>query len=353
MRHLSLFFGLVGLILMTLVTPLRAQEAVVCLQEQLAALGHDPGPPDGSVGPATRRALGALEAANGVVADRKLDPFSALVFCRELGLADPALKRHWPAFGRRLRIEIAGTPDNDLRTDLLFEANAALSKVETLFDLELAAPVNIVFGSNAAEIAERAAPLTASPVGAVRRFAFRLCRAAPDYGVSSSHLPGVILFCHRPDAVYHGGFNTREVRNQLGRMLAMEMITQLTGDPATGSDDQYFRRNGPMWLIVGTMQLLQREVDDVTTPLGRKTSVEKLRKEGVPHPRAMEYYLSSLEDPVGIGRTGFLVTDDLTRETGLAPLGVFYRTLGTGASVDEAFEQAFGKSLDEVYEGYP
>jgi peptidoglycan hydrolase-like protein with peptidoglycan-binding domain len=352
MRHLSRLVGLISLML-ALATPLRAEDSVTCLQEQLAALGHDPGPPDGSVGPATRRALAAYEAANGVVADRKLDAFSAQVFCRELGLADPALKRHWPAFGRRLRVEIAGVPDNDLRTDLLLEADAAVSKVEMLFKVELATPVDIVLGSNAAEIAERAIPMTASPAGAVQRFATRLCQDAPDYGVSSSHLPGVILFCHRPDAVYHGGFNTREVRNQLGRVLAMEMITQLTGDPATGSDADYFRRNGPMWLIVGTMQLLQREVDGVTTPLGRQKSAEKLREEGITNPRRMEYYQASLEDPAGIGKTGLLVTDDLTRETGLAPLGVFYRTLGTGVSVDEAFERAFGKSLDEVYEGYP
>jgi peptidoglycan hydrolase-like protein with peptidoglycan-binding domain len=353
MQRLSPLFGLVSLMLIALALPLRADEAVVCLQKQLAALGHDPGPPDGSVGPATRRALEAFEAANGDVADRPLDAFSALVFCRELGLTDTALKRHWPSFGRRLRIEIAGTPDNQLRSDLLFEASAAVSKVETLFDVDLAAPVNIVFGSNATEIADRAIPLARSSAGAVRRFAKRLCEDAPGYGVSSSHLPGVILFCTRPGAVSIGGFNIRDVRNELGRLLAMEMVTQLTGDPATGSDDDYFRRNGPMWLIVGTMQLLQREVDGVITPLGRKTSVEKLRKEGVAHPKAMEFYLSSLEDPVGIGRTGLLVADDLTRESGLAPLGVFYRTLGTGASVDEAFERAFGKSLDDVYQGYP
>jgi hypothetical protein len=195
--------------------------------------------------------------------------------------------------------------------------------------------------------------LTDSPAASVRRFAKRLCQDAPDYGIASTHLPGVILFCHRPDATYNSGFTARDLRNQLGRMLAMEMITQLTGDPATGSDDEYLRRNGPMWLIVGTMQLLQREVDGVITPLGRKTSVEKLRTEGVTNPRRMEYYLSSLEDPAGIGRTGLLVTDDLTRESGLQPIGTFYRVLGTGLTVEDAFQAAFGKSLAEVYEGYP
>ncbi len=333
--------------------PALAGEGALCLQEQLSTLGFDPGKPDGKIGPATRRALAAFEAANTPVAMRALDEFSALVFCRELGLEDPDLKRHWPAFGRRLRIEIAGEPDNDLRTALLNEANAALLKVETLFDVRLVAPVDIVFGSDAGEIAERAVPLTASSAGAVKRFGVQMCQDAPDYGVSSTHLPGVILFCHRPDAVYNGGFNIRAVRNQLGRMLAMEMITQLTGDPATGSDDTYYRRNGPMWLIVGTMQLLQREVDDVITPLGRKTSVEKLRTEGVPDPRSMAYFLSSVDDPEGIGRTGLLVTDDLTREQGLATLGVFYRALGTGETVDTAFERAFGKSLDQVYQSYP
>ncbi|NJS38228.1 MAG: peptidoglycan-binding protein [Rhodobacteraceae bacterium] len=333
--------------------PAAAGENATCLQEQLATLGFNPGPADGKIGPATRNALAAYEAANAIVADRQLDAFSALVFCRELAGADKNLSRHWPSFGRRLRIEVAGTPDNDLRTDLLLEASKALTVVESLFGIQLAAPVDIVIGSNAAKISDRAAPLTETSAASVRRFTARLCQDAPDYGIASNHLPGVILFCHQPDATYNSGFTARDLRNQLGRVLAMEMITQLTGDPATGSDDEYLRRNGPTWLIVGTMQLLQREVDGVITPLGRKTSVEKLRTDGVTNPRHMEYYLSSLEDPAGIGRTGLLVTDDLTRETGLKPIGEFYRLLGTGLTVDDAFQRAFGKTLAEVYEGYP
>lgn len=338
---------------MGLGAPLHADEGALCLQKQLAALGHDPGAADGRVGPATRRALEAYEAENGQLADRTLDSFSAIIFCRELGLRDSALAKEWPSSGRRLRVEIAGEPDDQLRADLIYEANAALSKILALFDLQLAAPVDIVFGSDAEEIAQRAKAFTESSDGAVERSARRLCREAPEYGVSTTYLPGVILFCQRPDAVYHGGFPPREVRNQLGGMMAMELIFQLTGDPANGSDEDYFRRTGPMWLIVGTMQLLQREVDAITTPLGRQNAAKKLRAEGILNPGKVEYYQSSLEDPVAIGRTGLLVTDDLTRESGLVAIGVFYRGLGTGLSVDEAFERAFGKTRQAVYEGYP
>lgn len=353
MRCWSRVLGVLGLAILGLAAPVSAEEGALCLQRQLAALGHDPGATDGRIGPATRRALEAYEAEKGRVADRRLDAFSAIVFCRELGLRDPALAREWPSSDRRLRVEIAGEPDDQLRADLIYEANAALAKVETLFDLKLAAPVDIVFGSDPQAIAARAKDFTESSDGAVDRSARRLCREAPEYGVSTTYLPGVILFCQRPDAVYHGGFPPREVRNRLGGMLAMEVIFQLTGDPANGSEEEYFRRTGPMWLIVGTMQLLQREVDETSTPLGRKNAAEKLRAEGILNPRRVEYYQSSLEDPVAIGKTGLLVADDLTRERGLRPIGVFYRALGTGATVDEAFEQAFGKSRAEVYEGYP
>lgn len=353
MNRFPRFCLVAGMALLSLTLAVRAEEGVLCLQNQLAALGFDPGPADGSAGPATRRALDQYETANGKVADRTLDAFSAIVFCRELGLRDAALTRHWPASGHRLRIEIADTPDDNIKAALLSEANAALGKVETLFKVRLAAPVDIVFGTEASKIAKRAEPFTASSAGAVGRFASGVCKDAPDYGVSMTHLPGVILICQQSGVVYHGGFDQREVRSRLGHMLAMEMIAQLTGDPANGSEEDYLRRTGPMWLVVGTMQLLQREVDGVITPLGRKTAAEKLRKDGVTNPRKMEYYSSSLEDAAGIGRTGLLVTEDLTRETGLALIGEFYRTLGTGASVDDAFQTVFGKSRAEVYEGYP
>ncbi|MBL9054547.1 MAG: peptidoglycan-binding protein [Tabrizicola sp.] len=345
--------GLMFLAVVALAAPSFAEEGVLCLQKQLASLNYDPGPLDGKVGPATRRALARFEDDEGLVADRRLDAFSAIIFCHELGLRNPDLAKQWPSASGSQRVEIAGEPDNQLRFVIAQEATAARIKIATLFDVRLAAPVDIVAGSTAREIAESAKPFTESSDGAVDRAAERLCRDAPAYGFNTTYLPGVILFCQRPGAVYHGGFPPRDARNLLGRMLAMEMIFQLTGDPANGSEDEYLRRTGPMWLIVGTMQLLQREVDGATTPLGRQKAVEKLRTEGIRNPRSMEYYLSSLEDPVGIGRTGFLVTDDMTRDTGLSPIGIFYRNLGIGASLDEAFQAAFGKSRTAVYEGYP
>lgn len=216
-----------------------------------------------------------------------------------------------------MREQSAGTPD-DVMATLQSEASAALSKVETLFEVRLAAPVDIVFGTDPAKIAERAEPLIASSAGAVGRVASGVCKDAPGRGVSMTHLPGVILICQRPGVVYHGGFDPREVRGRLGHMLAMELIAQLSGDRANGPEEDYLNR-----------------------------TAEKLRKDGVTNPRKMEYYSSSLADAEGIGRTGLLVADDLTSETGLALIGVFYRTLGTGVSVEESagLRQIAGRGL--------
>jgi hypothetical protein len=336
-----------------LTAPARADEAVICLQEQLAALGFDPGKADGQAGPATRSALADYEAANTPLSSRTLDSFTALVFCRELGLRDPALAEFWPSDGRRLRVEVAGPRDDDLRAALLAEANDALTLVETQMDLRLAAPIDIVIGSTPQEIVKRAQEFTAFDVPALQRRVTELCQDAPDFGVNFTHLPGVILFCHQPGVTFGLGFYPIELRKELGRLMAVEMMLQLTGDTTTGSDADYYRRNGPMWLIVGTMQLLQRELDGNATPLGRQKAAERLRQEGVPHPRTMELAQANLEDPVGLGRTGLLVTDDLTRETGLAPIAAFYRALGIGSEVEDAFRLAFGRTLAEIYEGYP
>jgi hypothetical protein len=302
-----------------LTAPARADEAVICLQEQLAALGFDPGKADGQAGPATRSALADYEAANTSLSSRTLDSFTA----------------------------------DDLRAALLAEANDALTLVETHMDLRLAAPIDIVIGSTPQEIVKRAQEFTAFDVPALQRRVTELCQDAPDFGVNFTHLPGVILFCHQPGVTFGLGFYPIELRKELGRLMAVEMMLQLTGDTTTGSDADYYRRNGPMWLIVGTMQLLQRELDGNATPLGRQKAAERLRQEGVPHPRTMELAQANLEDPVGLGRTGLLVTDDLTRETGLAPIAAFYRALGIGSEVEDAFRLAFGRTLAEIYEGYP
>lgn len=231
--------GLLACLLSALAAPTQASEAVVCLQDQLAALGFGPGTADGRPGPATRAALAVHEAAEGTLASRDLVPFSAIVFCRELGLRDPSLRQHWPAFGRRLRVEGAGNGDGTLRARLAEEATAAPSKVETRFGVRPAAPVVIVIGSDAGAIAERARPHTGASAGAVGRFAAQTCRdAPPENGIGSTHLPGVILFCHRPEAPFPRGFNARELRNRQGHMLAMEMIAQLIGDPANGKEDE-------------------------------------------------------------------------------------------------------------------
>ena len=331
-----------------------AGEGAVCLQDQLAALGFDPGTPDGKIGPATRRALAEYEAANTALAARPLDQVSAIVFCRQLGLRDADLARYWPASPRVLRVEGAGARDDDLRGAMLREALKAIGIVQQQLGVKLAAPVSIVVGSNAKEIAAVAKDFTEASPGAVDRFAKRTCDAARDNGgIRADALPGVILFCHRPDQVFNDWFIDVDFRKQLGGLVVMQAINQLTGDLGTGTDAEYYRANGPMWLMVGTMQLVQREVDGNVTELGRIKSAERLRAEGLPHPERMETYQSNLEDPELLGKTGLLVTYDLTLESGLAPVGKFYQELGLGVPVDDAFMIAFGQSMKDFYQRYP
>jgi|GEM_PF-2024011 len=80
---LVIAIGLTGV-----VQPVRADSGVACVQEQLTALGSDPGPIDGQFGRKTLSAFDALVASNpeqfGEVADTRLSAVSAAEWCSTL-----------------------------------------------------------------------------------------------------------------------------------------------------------------------------------------------------------------------------------------------------------------------------
>jgi uncharacterized protein (TIGR02594 family) len=92
------------------------------IQRRLKALGHDPGPEDGAMGPLTRKAIAAFQAEGGLVVDGVAGPdLLRRLFPEELGAAElapwyaEALRRKGLHEGRD-RAELARFLRSDGRT---------------------------------------------------------------------------------------------------------------------------------------------------------------------------------------------------------------------------------------------
>ena len=232
-----------------------ARDAALCLQNQLVAMGEDPGPVDGVVGARTRAAAGRVREAapDETLAALPLpDRFSAVTWCRTLALTDNELDAHRPGAAPP-RIAVAGSVGQAL-VESAFDRVAA--HFRDTYALVPVARYDIAVAADIDALVRQARDLpsdTSRRRQALRDWAGDGCGTGP--GVTGVTFIDAMYFCWPPRTVSEETW-TRMMRGHLEYVMAHEMMHVLQAElaelvaplPARIAGESNL---GPNWLVEG------------------------------------------------------------------------------------------------------
>ncbi|KHQ53137.1 His-Xaa-Ser repeat protein HxsA [Mameliella alba] len=345
--------------------PAVAQDPhVVCVQRQLDALGFDPGPADGAIGPQTRGALGRLvsetEAREALEVLPGLSARAALGWCREIARLYPEARGPMPS-SEGPQIWTPEGFDPMMRLELQIAFDEVARYFEERFGVALASRVQLV-AANDPESLGRILRAAAShqEVGAaeVRRTAERNCRKSSRIGASMyrHHM----VFCWREEFEAGNTARFEDFRVWLRRVMAHEFTHHLQRELAYDKVPQWVRRGqsvrprmGPAWMVEGGAQVIEyryiHDIHDSSLPrtkwlrLGASRSgltLDGIRRKGeVREPNAYS--------------TSFYAVHLLTERFGEETLVNYWRRLGETDRWETAFEDVFGIAMQDFERIFP
>lgn len=332
-----------GLLLAVWALPAAASsDMIACVQAQLSALGYAPGPADGRLGPRTQAAYTAAQADSAAGAPPiDLSARTAVVICRQFGLASPPLRAHWPATADPIRTVDTHGLSPETHDHLDTGARQALGRFSNILGLDLPQRVSIVAATDKGNLRRLwSRYLTTTPVSFEAIYA-QSC--PPGIGVGGFALGTVVAIC-LPDGDIRS-FDDDFWRVQL--TLAHEMFhvaqRQLTG----GRPPTFPGVAGPEWLIEGTATYVSLRVTltgAMMAPLHHGLAA-RLAGTAVDL-NAYAPYEARSGDLAGLYDHGSHATFLLVDAAGVAALWRFYEAIGLGMPWRDAFAAIFGRSTE-------
>lgn len=327
-----------------------------CVQKQLNDLGFDAGPPDGAIGPITRRAAARLldeHPGRQLIAGLPpLDRYTSVSWCRALPRLSREAGRHRPSMEPR-RYAL-----NDLQQGqqqrMLEEAFAqAAAFYRSKYSLEIISRLDIAAADSKSAILRLAASLPKSSKGrqkALGRWADTACDR--ERGMAGVAFRDALFFCWPAVPYYDAKWVDRTaVRlqpvmvHEVMHILQRELSHNIVPRPRQRGDQSNM---GPDWLVEGAAEVMSDHfIED---------------KRGKPFDEAFRFRTGSATPLTELRahnsvakrqayRVANLAVRTLARRHGRASLFAYWREIGRGGSADRAFEQTFGLSLD-AYEAF-
>ena len=347
----------------------RAEAAdvhVACVQGQLAALGHDPGPVDGLSGPRTRAALRAfLERLTPAEARSDFDRLpdfaarSAVGWCREIGLYAPAAAELMPS---RQPPQIYVGPDvhPDLASHVRVAFQEAEAFLERRYGVQVASQVKIILATNVEDwhdLIDQAGTMKLQGWAEVRARGKRDCET--EFGLGASASRDGLSFCGKVLALREPALAelyrlvlsvtmTHEMVHNAQREFSFDKVARWVTNPETVRP-----RMGPAWMVEGSAQVIEQAFMKDKYGRGQPTldgmqalaaasdlDLRKIRQ-------AREVRIAEAYDVSAFGVA--LLIDRYGEET----LFRYWREVGETDNWFTAFRNLYGMSVEEFENLYP
>jgi len=327
-------------------------EGARCVQSQLTAAGFDPGPIDGQPGRKTREALNAFQKERKPVTEHTLDLALGNAICRQIGLIDPSLREFWPA-NETHNYQIVFGPSVSVETRNRIKDSAAYTykRMKEVFQVKLAGRDTIVVGSNSSELKALISEYAQVEHRETSRSIADACGSFR--GISGRVLPGLMWICVSDDPEVQASIEQTWLDFFVAHEATHLLQYQLGGAINVGhSADKVLNRHGPVWLTEGVAQAFGNKVA-LNTPDWDYRIVNYRRLENrFPELSELEYERVVQSRKPEVYRAGTVGAIDLIDLYGYPAIATFYANLGQGAEWKEAFESAFGVSVDTFYSHY-
>lgn len=332
----------------------QASAAVTCVQEQLAAAGFDPGGTDGRIGARTRAAAAAFTAARGPVTARPLTDDSAVIWCRRIGLADPALRAHWPRKGRPEVIFGDSIPP-DLRDAIASAVRRTDSVIPSRLGVDLALPLRVVVAEGETEFRRMIRAATDLPLADLPAIAKTHCSSV--VGISGGYYPGLIALCLTPGArlgatfdrdnrIFHQASVTFLVAHEMFHDVQYHLHGAFRNDTPRA---ERIAQEGPLWMLEGAADVFANSITlypsaDVYEDWARSLVTPDMRDL-----TRYEHRDPKRKAPWEVYEAGRVAVMDLQARAGFAAVIRAYDELGGGTEWEQAFEKVFRLRLSTFY----
>jgi hypothetical protein len=325
----------------------QGDDGIACVQQQLTAMDINTGIIDGLYGRKTFRGSRKLiKTLPMLMALDDLTRDNGLVWCRQIGYLDPALRLYWPVQNRSFDVMFQQEISAKNRQII----TRSLNRVHTSFEklgFEPTGRVNILVGSQQANLITISQKHVRyeSDINQIDNELNAQCSPQRS-GTQLVSVDGLVILCLDGN---DAELDARVIEDLLMAALAQEYIKQVSGygreNMPTG--DQFFQV-GPRWLYEGIALALvdihrdpDMDVTDHSTP--QKEDYELLMQ----LPKLEAY---SGKPPIKQRKLGVLAAHLLAVKTGTYQSYFKYWQELSTSKWESAFAIAFGQSVEQFYD---
>ena len=344
----------VALIVALLVAPVvsKADQFVICVQEQLLSQGMQIGAADGWIGSRTRSAVAELKAVEPALSDLpSFDISSASVWCREIGKLFDA-KQFWPSRDQQIVIDAVGLHPSKIEMVEKLSADA-LRFLKDQFDTEIAGTLIVTAASTMPDLVEQTAThlRKANQQDRVENQMKRQCADAKY--ISGASYGGVVAMCPSPKFTTKAEWSALDV-HMLKRMISHEFThefqSQLVGNYRLYGSLRQEAERGPKWLVEGLAIAIELEFGVQSKTV--ETQVAWFEKQQSYDGETLRAYskqntAGTMQFQLNAGYAGVL----LASRHGLKSFANFWENTPR-MGWEAAFEHAFGQSVESFYTNF-